>query len=75
MKKSTANFSLHLLLFPDKISSLPGKLASRIFMRKAKKWAAKLDLEKKGKEKKRKHEGRIEIDLRKEKTKQASLAS
>lgn len=44
-------------------------------MQKTKKWAAKLDLEKKGKEKKRKHEGRIEIDLRKEKTKQASLAS
>ena len=46
-------------------------------MRKAKKWAAKLDLEKKGIGKKRKHKGRIEfeIDLRKEKNKQASLAS
>ena len=45
-------------------------------MRKAKKWAAKLDLEKKGIGKKRKHKGReFEIDLRKEKNKQASLAS
>ena len=44
-------------------------------MQKNKKWAAKLDLEKKGKGKKKKHEGRIEIDLWKEKTKQVSLAS
>ena len=46
-KKSTAIFALHLLLFPDKISSFSGKVAShKSIERKTMKRGTKLDIEK-----------------------------
>ena len=65
--KSTANFTVYLLLFEDHICPFPKKLASHNSMqiRKTIMWANKTANKEEGLRKKRQRDGKIETDSQK----------